>query len=151
MKQISLLLAVSLALAALASDGRAQLITYGKNKVQYTRFDWQVLEGAQVDLYYYAEEKELGVMALETAEDWVLYLEQVFGHRLTRRVPLIVFSSHQHFEQTNVSPYFLPEGVAGLTEHMKGRVVVPFNGSLVDFKRTVRHELVHVFQLSILE
>jgi hypothetical protein len=151
MKRFSLLLAVLLALAALAGDGRAQLITYGKNKVQYTRFDWQVLEGAQVDLYYYAEEKELGVMALETAESWVHYLEQVFGHRLSRRVPLIVFSSHQHFEQTNVSPYFLPEGVAGLTEHMKGRVVVPFNGSLVDFKRTIRHELVHVFQLSIVE
>ncbi len=151
MKHSALLFLTVLALGAFASDGLAQIITYGKNKVQYTRFDWHVLEGRQVDLYYYTEEEELASMALDTAEGWIPYLEQVFGHCLSRRVPLIVFSSHQHFEQTNVSPYFLPEGVAGLTEHMKGRVVVPFNGSLVDFKRTIRHELVHVFQLSILE
>ncbi len=151
MKQLSLVLLAALASAVLANSCRAQIITYGKNKVQYTRFDWQVLEGCQVDLYYYEEEGELARMALEAAEDWIPYMEQVFGHRLSNRVPLIIFSSHHHFEQTNVSPYFLPEGVAGMTEHLKGRVVVPFNGSLVDFKRTIRHELVHVYQLSILE
>lgn len=129
----------------------AQIITYGKNKVQYTRFQWRVLEGEFVDLYFYQEEEELARTALETAESFIPYLEQVFAHRLSRRVPLIVYSSHQHFEQTNVSPYFLPEGVAGLTEHMKGRVVVPFNGSIVDFKRVLRHELVHVFQLDLME
>jgi WD40 repeat protein len=146
---LSALSATTLILLALPSG--AQILTYGKNKVQYTSFEWQVLEGEGVDLYYYSEEIELASIALETAEEWIPYMEQVFGHRLSRRVPFIVFSSHHHFQQTNVSPYFLPEGVAGMTEHMKGRVVVPFNGSLVDFRRTIRHEFVHVFQLSILE
>jgi hypothetical protein len=148
------LLLFTLGLAALALHVlpcEAQILTYGKNKVQYTSFDWKVLEGEGVDLYYYAQELELAEIALDTAEEWIPYMEQVFGHRLSRRVPFIVFSSHHHFQQTNVSPYFLPEGVAGLTEHMKGRVVVPFNGSLVDFRRTIRHEFVHVFQLSLLE
>ncbi len=151
MKTLSILFLNALMLSLAAWPSQAQFITYGKNKVQYTRFDWEVLEGGQVDLYYYTEEAELGKIALETAESWITYLEQVFGHRLSERVPLIIFSSHHHFEQTNVSPYFLPEGVAGMTEHMKGRVVVPFNGSLADFKRTIRHELVHVFQLSAME
>jgi hypothetical protein len=146
---LSTLGAIILALLAIPCD--AQILAYGKNKVQYTSFEWQVLEGELVDLYYYKGEQELARIALETAEEWIPYLEQVFGHTLSRRAPFIVFSSHHHFQQTNVSPYFLPEGVAGLTEHMKGRVVVPFNGSLVDFRRTIRHEFVHVFQLSILE
>lgn len=151
MKRLSLSFLCAIALALLASPCEAQIISYGKNKVQYTRFEWQVLEGELVDLYYYSEEAELAKIALDTAENWIPYLEQVFGHRLSRRIPLIVFSSHHHFEQTNVSPYFLPEGVAGMTDHLKGRVVMPFNGSLVDFNTTLRHELVHVFQLSVLE
>ena len=67
---------------------------------------------------------------------------------MSRRIPLIIYSSHHHFEETNVSPYFLPEGVAGFTEFSKGRVALPFNGSYFDFEHVIWHELVHVFQLS---
>jgi hypothetical protein len=59
---------------------------------------------------------------------------------------MVVFASHQHFEQTNIVPFFLPEGVAGFTEFLKGRVALPFNGSYADFRHVIRHELVHVFQ-----
>jgi hypothetical protein len=48
-----------------------------------------------------------------------------------------------------VTPFFLPEGVAGLTEYMKGRVLVPFSGSFSAFRGTIHHEMVHVFQLSM--
>jgi hypothetical protein len=151
MRRFSLSLLCLLTAAFAASRCSAQIITYGKNKVQYTRFQWQVLQGQVIDLYFYAEEEKLARIAMDTAEDYVPVLEQIFAHRLSKRVPVIIYSSHQHFEQTNVSPYFLPEGVAGLTEYMKGRVVVPFNGSMVDFKRVIRHELVHVFQLDLSE
>ncbi len=50
-----------------------------------------------------------------------------------------------------MSPYFLPEGVQGFTEFAKGRVVLPYTGSYAEFKHVIHHELVHVFQLSILE
>jgi WD40 repeat protein len=151
MRHILLLLLSVIFSAFAVSRCSAQIITYGKNKVQYNRFQWNVLEVDVVDLHFYEGEEELARTALETAETFVPYLEQIFAHRLSRRVPLIIYSSHQHFEQTNVSPYFLPEGVAGLTEHMKGRVAIPFNGSIVDFKRVIRHELVHVFQLDLVE
>ncbi|MFH2035042.1 MAG: hypothetical protein ABIJ45_01465, partial [Candidatus Zixiibacteriota bacterium] len=39
----------------------------------------------------------------------------------------------------------LPESVAGFTEFLKGRVVVPYHGSYADFAHVIRHEMVHVF------
>ena len=39
----------------------------------------------------------------------------------------------------------LPEGVGGFFEFLKGRVVIPSNGSIPQFKHVIRHELVHVF------
>ncbi|MGH8016256.1 MAG: hypothetical protein ACREBV_08710, partial [Candidatus Zixiibacteriota bacterium] len=60
-------------------------------------------------------------------------------------------SSPHYFTQTNIVPGILPEGVAGFTEFMKGRVVVPFHGSYHDFDHVIRHELVHVFTLDRLD
>jgi hypothetical protein len=53
-----------------------------------------------------------------------------------------------HFEQTNTIPGLLPEGVGGFFEFMKGRVVLPYDGSLRQFKHVIKHELVHVFMVN---
>ncbi len=92
--------------------------------------------------------KELAEQGASLAEESYKILEEKFVHNISDRIPLIFYSSHLHFQQTNVTPGFIPEGVGGFFEFMKGRVVIPFNGSLWDFKRVIRHELVHVFMLS---
>ena len=126
----------------------AQAVPFGKNKIQYQSFDWHVLSGEHVDVYYYPEEEELARMSLDYAEESYSYLERRFQHHPFRRIPLIVYSSHQHFEQTNVISGFIPEGVLGFTEYLKRRVALPFHGDFAQFRQTLRHELVHAFQIS---
>ena len=126
-----------------ATDG--QLYRFGKNKVQYEEFDWQRMETAHFDIYFYAEETEFAEYAAHMAETGFRKIEAKSGHTVQRRIPLIVYSSHVYFEQTNVISGFLSEGVAGFTEHLKGRVALPLSGSLPAFERVLHHELVHVF------
>lgn len=133
---------------ALAPAADAQFVSFGKNKVQYTDFQWHVMKSEHFDLYFYPEERLLAEKALALAESSYADLSVEFVHHVPRRVPLIIYASHQDFEQTNVTPFLLPEGVAGLTEFAKGRVLIPFNGSYSDFRDVIHHELVHVFQLS---
>jgi hypothetical protein len=127
----------------------AQLGYFGENKIQYRGFDWHVLRGAHVDLYYYPEEDELARVALAYAEASFAVLQRRFTHHVARRIPLIIYASHTDFEQTNVLPFVPPEGLLGVTEFLKQRVALPFDGSYADFRHTIRHELVHVFQLSV--
>ncbi|HUF89494.1 MAG TPA: BamA/TamA family outer membrane protein [Gemmatimonadota bacterium] len=141
-----LLAAVAAAVLLTAAPAASQYSTFGKNKIQYDDFDWEVLSSEHVDLYYYPEERELALIALEYAEESFDALSQKFSYVPRDRIPMVVFASHQHFEQTNIVPFFLPEGVAGFTEFLKGRVALPFNGSYADFRHVIRHELVHVFQ-----
>jgi Tol biopolymer transport system component len=133
---------------AMAGPLTAQYVPFGKNKVQYTPFKWHVLSGPHVDVYYYPEEEDLAQVALSYAEESFDSLTALFRDRPFRRIPMIIYSSHQHFEQTNVTAAFLPEGVAGFTEFLKRRIALPFNGSYNDFRHTIRHELVHFFQLA---
>ncbi|MFW6079206.1 MAG: hypothetical protein ACODAE_06275, partial [Gemmatimonadota bacterium] len=126
----------------------AQTVPFGKNKVQYRDFDWRVLEGEHVDVYHYPEEERVARLALAWAEESYRFLERSFRHHPFQRIPLIVYASDRHFEQTNVFPGLIPEGVLGFTEYLKRRVALPFRGDYAQFRRTLRHELVHFFQLS---
>lgn len=148
MKSLRLLPLLLLAALGLALPATAQTVPFGKNKIQYRQFDWRVMSGEHIDVYYYPEEEEIARLALSYAEESFKVLERKFQHHPFRRIPLIVYSSDQHFVQTNVIGGFIPEGVLGFTEYMKRRVALPFRGDYAQFRETLRHELVHAFQIS---
>ena len=149
---IRIILAAGLLLAVLLLPVKSEAQFYfGKNKVQYTSFDWQVMETEHFRIYFYPEEEEVAQIAAQIAESYYHHLASKFKHGIYRKVPLIIYSSPNYFTQTNVTPSLLPESVGGFTEFLKGRVVVPFHGSYHDFSHVIKHELVHVFQLSKLE
>jgi hypothetical protein len=131
-----------------ATTGWAQLFYFGRNKVQYTDFAWHVLKTPHFDTYYYPEMKDLAERGAAFAEEAFRHLEVKFNHTLGSRVPLIFYSSHLHFQQTNTTGGFLPEGIGGFFEFLKGRVVIPADGSMPQFRHVIRHELVHVFMHS---
>jgi len=133
------------------SPAAAQYYAFGKNKVQYESFQWRTLQGSHVEIFYYPEEEPLARLALVLAEQSYDDLKGKFQHDVSRRVPMIVFASHHHFEQNNVSSFHVPEGVQGFTEYMKGRVVLPFTGSYAEFRHVIHHEMVHVFQFSMMD
>ena len=144
----SLLLLLAVWVTAVTAPLQAQTVPFGKNKIQYEDFDWHVLAGEHLDVYYYPEEEDVARLALAYGEESYTYLEQKFQHHPFRRIPLIVYSSDTHFEQTNILPINIPEGVLGFTEYLKRRVALPFRGDYEQFRSTLRHELVHAFQLS---
>lgn len=126
------------------NTGQAQLY-FGRNKIQYHPFDWRVLSTPHFEIYFYREEEELAAAGAFFAEESFLELQKKFNFTLLEKVPLIFYSSHLHFQQTNTTPYLIPEGVGGFFEFVKGRVVIPYEGSTYQFRRVIRHELVHVF------
>lgn len=128
--------------------GQAQFIDFGRNKVQYSDFNWKVLYTEHFQIYYYEEEKELAEQGAFFAEESYKFLQQKFKHSLLDTVPLIFYSSPTHFKQTNTTPGLIPDGVGGFFEFIKGRVVIPYDGSLFNFKHVIRHELTHVFSTS---
>ena len=141
---------VSLALIFVFLSGANAFPQYyfGKNKVNYTDFEWHVLTTEHFNIYFYPEEKEIAEIAGNLAEKSYKILEYKFNHHIFSKIPLIIYSSPTYFQQTNVIPNLIPESVAGFTEFYKGRMVIPFNGSYADFDRVIRHELVHVFSFS---
>ena len=126
----------------------AQYFNFGRNKVQYNDFEWKVLTTEHFDIHYYNDFDEIASIGAAYAEEAFREYTIEFGQQVYRRVPLIFYNTGIHFRETNTTPGFIPEGVGGFFEFLKGRVVLPYSGSLSKFKHVIRHELVHVFMTS---
>ncbi len=122
---------------------------FGRNKVQYARFDFQVLKTAHFDVYFYPAERAAAEQAARLAERWYARLAQLLDHQLSGRQPLILYGSHPDFEQTNAIAGELGEGTGGVTEILKRRIVLPLAGPLAETDHVIGHELVHAFQFDI--
>src|SRR5436190_6708039 len=83
---------------------------FGQNKVQYQRFDFQVLKTEHFDIYFYPREQDGAALAARLAERWYARLGDLLDHQLRGRQPLILYASHVDFEQTNVIGGALGEG-----------------------------------------
>ncbi len=122
-----------------------QYYFFGRNKVQYDDFDWKIIRTKHFNIYYYGEVEKIAEIGAAYAEDAYEELKVKLNHVVTRKIPLIFYNTSLHFQQTNITPGLIPDGVGGFFEFLKGRVVIPSNGSLSEFRHVIRHELVHVF------
>ena len=140
--------AVALALiACLPALASAQY--FGRNKVQYRTFDFQVLKTQHFDIYYYPEENEAAHIVSRMAERWYSRFQRFFDHQLRGRQAVILYAAPAHFRQTNVIEGLIGEGTGGVTEALKRRIVLPIGGSLADTEHVLGHELVHAFQFDL--
>ncbi len=135
------------ALSLLARPAPAQY--FGRNAVQYENFQFKVLKTQHFDVYFYDKEAASAATAARMAERWYARLSTVLRHQLSGRQPLILYSDHPDFEQTNVLGEQPGEGTGGVTESLKRRIILPMGASLAETDHVVGHELVHAFQYDI--
>jgi hypothetical protein len=123
---------------------------FGRNKVQYRSFDFEVIKTEHFDVYYYPRERAAALDAARMVERSYGRLSRVLQHEFRDRKPLIVYASHSDFQQTNALPSFIDESTGGVTEALKSRMILPFTGSYADFDHVMTHELVHGFQYDVI-
>jgi hypothetical protein len=138
---------VALVIGSTAPAAEAQY--FGRNKVQYRTFEFQVLATEHFDFYYYPEEKEAATIASRMAERWYARLSRFFSHELRGRQAVILYAVSSHFRQTNAIEGLIGEGTGGVTEALKRRIALPMSGSLADTDHVLGHELVHAFQFDM--
>ncbi len=116
---------------------------FGKNKVIYKNFKWYYIQSKHFDVYFYEGGQEIAEFTAEVAETAYVQLKRDFRYDIQDRIVFIVYNSHNDWQQTNVVITYLEEGIGGVTELFKNRIVVPFEGSYEQFRHVIHHELVH--------
>jgi len=141
---------ISLALCVCAASAAANAQSFGRNKVHYDDLDFRVLETAHFNVHYYPVERAAAEQAGRLAERWYARLSASLHNEFTERQPIVLYASHAQFAQTNVVSGFVGDGVGGVTDQERGRVVLPFAPGLGETDHVLGHEIVHAFQRDIL-
>lgn len=144
---------VSLGLAAvmagvLAAPLGAQY--YGRNKVQWEKFDFKIMKTRHFDIYFYMQDEETVRLAGLMAERWYARLARMFNYEMKGRQPLVLYASGPDFQQNTIIPGTMGEGTGGVTESFKRRIVLPYGASLAETNHVIGHELVHAFQYDMM-
>ncbi|MEI7812302.1 MAG: biopolymer transporter Tol [Ignavibacteria bacterium] len=129
-------------LTALSSI-RAQEGAFGQNKVQYKDYSWYYIQTHHFDIYFSDGGEKIAEFCAKAAEDALVSIQSSFRYSISNRITIIVYRSHNDFQETNVTDQYLDEGIGGFTELFKNRVVLPFDGSYASFRHVIHHELSH--------
>jgi len=116
---------------------------FGQNKVNYKNYDWFFIQSKHFDIYFTKGGEKTAEFTAVQAEVTLSKIQEDINYQLSSRIALIVYNSHNDFQETNVTDEYLSGGIGGFTEPFKNRVVFPFEGSYKKFQHVIAHELVH--------
>lgn len=124
---------------------------FGQNKVQYNRLNFKVVESKTFDMYHYLNNDSLVKALVKDAEKWHIRHHQVFKDSFDYKIPLIIYSNHGGFQQTNTISGLIGPTTGGVTEGLKNRVIFPLTPSYAQTDHVLGHELVHAHQYNMIK
>ena len=151
LRRLRPLLLPALAIALVAAPASAQYVPYyGKNKVKYDNFSWRIYKSAHFEVYYYPDFEQHLARLTAYLESSYLKVSTGLKHEMPKAIPVILYKTHSEFEQTNLFPAFVPEGVAAFTEPLLNRMVLPIDEPPDRLQGLITHELTHAFAFDLI-
>ncbi len=123
---------------------------FGKNKVRYGSFDWQIYHSQHFDAWYYPKMEGRLETAISLAESAYDHLSRAFDFQIQEPTPLILYATHSEFLQNNIIVNFIPEGVGAFATPARFRMVLPTDLPDDQLYELLLHELTHIFQYHII-
>ncbi len=118
---------------------------FGRSRVQFEDFLWSYYRFDRFDTYFYLNGKELAVHTAKYAEIQLSRYENELNTYLEGNIQFIIFNNLNDLKQSNIGLTSEAEYNIGGVSHILGnKVVLYFDGSMVNFERQIRQGIVHI-------
>lgn len=123
---------------------------FGKNRIQYRRFEWKTIRTANFEIYYYQGGSAIANLTAQYAELEFDRVTELLGYTPYNRVKIFLFNSPQELAQSNIGL----NAQGGLTSReldlSKSRVELAFTGDQVSFRRQIVRDIAMLFVYDML-
>jgi hypothetical protein len=123
---------------------------YGKNRIRFNDFKWNIYKTDHFEIYYYPEIEAQLERVTSYAESAYQQVSSDLKHDLAFKVPLVLYKTQSEFQQQNIEPGELPEGVLAFAEPYRDRMVLPIDQPSDSLYHLITHELTHIFEFDII-
>lgn len=123
---------------------------FGKNRIQYRKFDWKFVKTANFEIYFYQDGNQLANLAAQYAESEFDRITELLGYTPYNRIKVFLYNSPQELAQSNIGLSTLGDLNGREIDLAKSRLEIAFTGDQVSFRRQLVHDITMLFVYDML-
>ena len=137
-------------LLPLISMAQVNTVEYGKNRLQFKKFNWKFYQSPNFNTYVSQGGTELGKFAAQVAEEELKGIETFIEYSLQRRANIVVYNSYDDYKQSNIGLGIDWQNAGGLTKLVNNKIVVFFDGNHEHLRMQIRQGIAKVLTDNLL-
>lgn len=118
---------------------------FGKNRIQYRPFKWQVLTSQNFEVYFYEGGQKTATLAIQLAETDFDRITEILGYSPFSRTKVFIYTSTQDLNQSNVGLNLSSEREIKEENLAKSRIEIAYSGNSASFRKDLIREVSHVY------
>lgn len=121
-------------------------LSFGKNRVQYQKQNWQYYRTTQFDVYFYPTGKQLAEYTLAEAPKMIDEIERLFNFTATKKIQFIVYNTQSDFRESNFAydnDNFYNQG--GITNIYGTKIYLYFDGNRAHFDKMMKAGVANLY------
>ncbi|WP_121353772.1 hypothetical protein [Flavisolibacter nicotianae] len=132
------------------AQAQVNTVEFGKNRVQYQKFNWRYYQTENFNTYFSQDGLELGKYVAQVAEKELPQLEEFVEYGLQRRANIVVYNNFDEMYQSNIGLGIDWQGTGGVTKLVNNKMMLYFDGNRENMRRQIRQGIASVLVQNIL-
>jgi Tol biopolymer transport system component len=127
-------------------------LSFGKNRVQHQKFNWEYFRDTQFDVYFYPTGKNLAEYTLYKAPQFISEIEKMLNFTSEKKIQFIVYNTQADFRESNFAyddEDFYNQG--GITNIYGTKVYLYFDGSHAHFDKMLKAGIMNIYAHLLVE
>lgn len=127
------------------SKAQVNAVIFGKNRIQYHKFNWRFYQSDNFNVYFTQNGLELAKFVLQVAEEELPLMEAFSEVSIQHRCDIVLYNSYDDMQATNVglnNTDILDFG--GMTQLVNNKMIIYFNGNHADLKKQIKEGLARI-------
>ena len=137
-------------LTFLSASAQVNTVEFGKNRLQYQKFNWKYYQSENFNTYFSQDGLELGKYVAQVAEKELPTLEEFVEYGSQRRINLVVYNNYDEYQQSNIGLDIDWQSSTGLTKLVNNKMLVFFDGNHANLRRQIRQGIAGVLVQNVL-
>ncbi len=123
---------------------------FGRNRIQYRKFDWKVIKTSNFEIYFYQEGNQIANLTAQYAETDFDRITEILGYTPYNRIKVFIYNSPQELSQSNIG-LSAPSGTNYKELSLaKSRLELAFTGDQISFRKQLIKEVSLLFVYDML-
>lgn len=149
-KYLGSFVACVLSVVTLNAEAQVAAVEFGKNRVQYQKFNWRYYQTENFNTYFSQDGLEIGKYVAQIAEQELPQLEEFVEYGLQRRINIALYNNFDEMQQSNIGLGVDWQNTGGVTKLVNNKMLLYFDANRNNLRRQVRQGIAGVLVQNIL-